>query len=288
MRYASWAGIAPAIMFAFLVKAPMLGQQPKLNDSTAGSPNGDQLQHGYPTGEELFAKLIEHNLRREANLKSYSVSRHYCVRDRNDKVRAELEGIMEYHAPGFKQFKVSSEHGSLIVRKLVFHGIMESEMDASMGKSHRDSSITPANYILDVVGEEIVDGHLCLVANATPRRKDKYLFEGKVWVDRIDFAIVKIEGRPARNPSFWVKKVEIVRRYQKIGDFWLPLRDETVSQVRIVGKGTLTIDHQDYRVLPSDESEVRNNERNTEPVLPAAMLGGGGPQGNAAHAPVNP
>src|SRR5579885_1367413 len=270
MRCAAWAGIAAITTFGFILNATGLGPQARLSGNPAESPREDQLQQGYPTGEELFAKLVEHNLRREANLKYYSVSRHYCVRDRNDKVRAELEGVMEYHAPGFKQFKVSSERGSSIVRRLVFGGIIDSETDASNGRSHRDSSITPANYILDVVGDEIVDGHPCLVAKATPRRKDKYLFEGKVWVDRIDFAIVKIEGKPARNPSFWVKKVEIVRRYQKIVECWLPLRDETVSQVRIVGKGTLTIDHQDYRILPSDESEVRNNERNTDSVLPAA------------------
>ena len=89
-----------------------------------------------------------------------------------------------------------------------------------------------------------------------PLRKDKYLFEGNVWVDATDFAIVKIEGRPAKNPSFWIKQVAFVRRYQKIGDFWVPLQDVSVSEVRIVGKGTLTINHHDYRLLPTNGTKV--------------------------------
>ncbi len=271
MRCAPRAVIVSVIALGFLVNVAKPGQQPELQGNIAGSPGEDQLRQGYPTGEMLLAKVVEHNQRREANLEYYSESRHYCVRDKNDKVRAELDAIVEYHAPGSKQFRVISEDGSLIVRKLVFHGIMESETDASKGKSHRDSSITPSNYFLEVVGEEKVDGHRCFVAKATPRRKDKYLFEGKVWVDGRDFAIVKIEGTPAKNPSFWVKKVVIVRRYQKIGDFWLPLRDETVSQVRIVGKGTLTIDHQAYRIFSSHESRFHENERKPEPVPSAAQ-----------------
>ncbi len=288
MKCAAWAGVAAITTFGFIVNAAGLGQQARLRGNPAESPREEPPQKGYPTGEELFAKVIEHNLRREANLKYYSVSRHYCVRDRNDRVRAELDGVMEYHTPGPKRFKVISARGSSIVRRLVFGGIIDSETEASTGQTRRDSSITPLNYVLEVVGEEVVDGHPCLVAKATPRRKDKYLFEGKVWVDRIDFAVVRIEGKPARNPSFWVKKVEIVRRYQKVGGFWFPLRDETVSQVRIVGKGTLTIDHQNYRVLPSDESEVRRNQRNTESVPPAAQHTDGGPEGEVAQISVNP
>lgn len=271
MRCTARAVIAPAIILGFLVNLAKPGQQPDLTGSNAGSPGEVQLRQGYPTGEILLAKVVEHNQKREANLKFYSEVRHYSVRDKNERVRAELDAVVEYRAPGSKQFQVISERGSSIVRRLVFQGIMESETDASKGKSHRDSSITTANYILEVVGEENVEGHQCFVAKAIPRRKDKYLFEGKVWVDATDFAIVRIEGTPAKNPSFWVKKVVIVRRYQKIGDFWLPLRDETVSQVRIVGKGTLTIDHQQYRILSSHESKFPDNGRKSEPVHSAAQ-----------------
>jgi hypothetical protein len=61
-------------------------------------------------------------------------------------------------------------------------------------------------------------------------------------------AVVRIEGRPAANLSFWIKRADFVREYQKVDGFWLPLKDETLVQVRFYGKKVVTIDHRDYFV----------------------------------------
>lgn len=107
-------------------------------------------------------------------------------------------------------------------------------------------AITPANYTLELLGEQQVGPYRCILARATPKRKDKYLFEGKVWIDMEDFAVVRITGHPAKKLSFWIERVEFVRKYQKIGGFWLPQKDETRVQVRMYGQKVLTIDHQNY------------------------------------------
>ena len=39
-----------------------------------------------------------------------------------------------------------------------------------------------------------------------------------------------------------------MRRYQRIGDFWLPAQDETLVHVRLYGKKILTIHHGGYVV----------------------------------------
>jgi len=52
-----------------------------------------------------------------------------------------------------------------------------------------------------------------------PKRKDKYLFEGKIWIDAEDFAVVKIAGHPAKKPSFWITRADFVRQYQRIDGF---------------------------------------------------------------------
>ena len=83
---------------------------------------------------------------------------------------------------------------------------------------------------------------------AIPKRKDKYLFEGKIWIDAQDYAVVRIEGHPAKRLSFWIERANLVREYQRIDGFWVPQRDETFVQVRLYGKKVLTIDHQDYAV----------------------------------------
>ena len=175
---------------------------------------------------------------------------------------AEEEVRVEYQAPDHKTFVTESEKGSTLARDLVLKRLIESESETSAGRAHRDSSIKPANYELSVLGEQDVGRYHCLVVEAHPRRKDKDLFEGKIWVDTKDFAIVRIAGQPALKLSFWVTRADFVRQYQKIGDFWLPAKDETFVHVRLYGKKILTIDHREYAI--NDRAGGSTTDRTTE------------------------
>lgn len=207
------------------------------------------------TGDELFEKLIEHNRLRDLHLEHYSATRTYKVTNPSGKVYAEEVVSVAYHAPDHKSFAITKESGSRLVRDMVLKRLLESESETSSGQAHHDSSIKPANYSFSLIKEEDIGPHHCFVARAIPNRKDKYLFEGDVWIDSQDYAIVKIAGHPARSPSFWIERVDFVRRYQKIGEFWLPARDETVVQVRLYGKKILTIDHQNYVINEGDTAD---------------------------------
>jgi hypothetical protein len=122
--------------------------------------------------------------------------------------------------------------------------------------------ITPENYTLELLGEQQVGPYRCFLTRATPKRTDKYFFEGMVWIDTQDYAVVRITGHPAKKVSFWIERVNFVREYQKIEGFWLPLKDETHAQVRMYGQKILTIDHQDYTLtgIRKTEESVQNNE----------------------------
>jgi outer membrane lipoprotein-sorting protein len=200
------------------------------------------------TEEKIFAELMAHNQLRAEGLMEYTSTRTYQVSDPKGKVHAQEVGRMEYRAPGQKTFIVTSEQGSGIIRRLALNPLIASEIQTAAGKEHHDSAITPANYSLQLLGEQQLGSRRCLVVQAFPKRVDKYLFEGKVWIDTQDYAVVRIEGRPAASLSFWIKRADFVREYQKVDGFWLPQRDETVVQVRLYGKKLLTIDHQDYIV----------------------------------------
>ena len=199
-------------------------------------------------GDQIFADLVRHNEIRNAGLREYSAVRTYAVSDLNGKVRAKETVRMDYVAPDKKTFVTIAEEGSSVVRHLVLNRLMESEASASAGQDRRDSSISPANYTFRLLGEEDLGPHRCFVVEALPRRKDKYLFEGKIWIESQDFAVVRIAGHPAKNPSFWIKRADFVRQYEKIGDFWLPARDQTFVEVRLYGKKILSIDHHIDRV----------------------------------------
>ena len=125
---------------------------------------------------------------------------------------------------------------------------MESEAESASGQQHRDSSLKPANYTFHLIGEQDIGPYHCIVAEAVPKRKDKYLFEGRIWIDVQDFAVVRIAGHPAKKLSFWINRAEFVRQYQKIGEFWVPCKDQTFVDMKLYGKKVLTIDHRDYTI----------------------------------------
>ena len=195
------------------------------------------------SGEQIFADLVKHNELRNAALQQYSATRTYAVSDVTGKVHAKETVQMEYIAPDKKTFVTLDEEGSVMVRHLVLNRLMESEVSTAAGQDHHDSSITPANYSFRLLGEEDLGTHHCFVVDALPKRKDKYLFEGKVWIDSREFAIVKIVGHPAKNLSFWVTRADFVREYEKVNDFWLPRKDETTVDVRMYGRKILSIEH---------------------------------------------
>ncbi len=208
------------------------------------------------TEDQIFAELLAHNELRKSALADYSALRTYQVVDLQGKVHAEEVGRMEFRAPDKKTFVVTSEKGSGLIRHLALNPLIASEIETAAGKEHHDSAITPDNYSAALLGEQQVGPYHCFVLQATPKRKDKYLFEGKLWIDVEDYAVVRIEGSPARKLSFWIERADFVRQYQKIGGFWLPQRDETFVQVRLYGKKALTIDHQNYVVNGAENKEA--------------------------------
>jgi hypothetical protein len=252
--------LALATFFAITVFAvEAKGQQTNPDSQPGLSAPLEPLRPGVAESQ-LFAELEAHNQRRKSALLDYTVLRTYQVVDLKGKVHAEEIGQMEFRAPDEKRFVLTSEGGSGVVRRMALHPLISSEIETAAGKQHHDSSITPANYSLDLLGEQQVGPYHCFVAQAVPKRKDKYLFEGKLWIDADDYAVVRIEGHPAKKLSFWIERADFVRQYQKIGGFWLPQRDQTLVQVRLYGKKMLTIDHQNY---------VVNASRNQGAVQPA-------------------
>lgn len=207
------------------------------------------------SANEIVSRVLAENKRRNERLPNYSVTRTYQIETPEGKLAAQTVVRMDYRAPDAKTFEKTSEKGSGIVRHLVFDRLMDSESESSTGKEHKDSALTPANYDFRFAGVEDIGPYHCFVLEVAPKRKDKYLFEGKIWIDSHDFAVARIEGHPAKKPSFWVNRADFVREYQKVDEFWLPLRDETQVEVKIYGKRVLTIEHGPY-VLPSESQRA--------------------------------
>ena len=112
-----------------------------------------------------------------------------------------------------------------------------------------------------MVGQEILETGPAYVLSVTPKTANKYLIDGKIWVNANDYSIVRIEGQPAKNPSFWVRSVHFVHTYQKVGQFWFASSTRTTSGIRIFGESQLTIDNSDYALNPPADRMAQANDQ---------------------------
>ena len=265
-RATSHTKLVLSLAAATLMAIAMFAAEVKAQTSGEGLPNlearVEPLKPGV-TESRVLAELAAHNEERKAALHDYTVLRTYQVVDLKGKVHAEEIGRMEFFSPDKKAFTLTSESGSGLVRHMALNALINSEIEAAAGKEHRDSAISTDNYSLNLLGEQQLGPYHCFVAEAVPKRKDKYLFEGRVWIDANDYSVVRIEGHPATKLSFWIQRADFVRQYQKIDGFWLPERDETLVHVRLYGKKILKIEHRNYVVNTDQTTNARSTVRET-------------------------
>ena len=101
------------------------------------------------------------------------------------------------------------------------------------------SAVTSQNYDLRGLEAAAEPGLVKLLVR--PKRRDVSLVDGAVFVTEDEADLVRVEGRLAKNPSFWTKRVDVVRRYERIGGMRVPIRLDSVAQVRLAGTSTLSM-----------------------------------------------
>jgi hypothetical protein len=218
-----------------------------------------------PSAEGVVARMIQLDAKRQSQLTGYTAIRRYVAV--NKKRHAEMVVRVECGSDGAKQFTVLSEDGSGSIRKHVFQKLLSEETEASRRGTRNGTRLTPANYDFQIVGQETLESGQAYVLQVSPKTPNKYLINGKIWVDTTDYSIVRIEGQPARNPSFWVHDVHFVHTYQKVGQFWFASSTDTTSQVRIFGDSELTIETADYQLNPPHQANTSSIELNSEARL---------------------
>ena len=188
-----------------------------------------------PSAADVVVKMIEHDNQRLAALHGYTAARRYVLDNPRHHKRAEMLVRVRCVEDGSKEFQTVSESGWGTARNHVFPKLLESESEASLPGVRERSRITPENYSFEMVGKEYINGRPAYIIAIAPKTPNKYLIEGRIWVDVDEYAIVRIEGKPAKSPSFWIKSVHFVHTYQKSGSFWFPASDHSVTDARILG-----------------------------------------------------
>ncbi len=207
-----------------------------------------------PSADAVVIKMTELDAQRQSELSGYTAVRRYVAV--NKKRRAEMLVRVTCARDGSKKFSVISEDGSGTIRKHVFYQLLKEEEEASRRGTRNSTRITPDNYDFQIIRQERLESGPAYVLAIKPKTANKYLIDGNIWVDAADYAIVRIQGQPARNPSFWIHNVQFVHAYQKVHQFWFAASTHTTSQVRFFGPSELTIETSSYSLSPPKEASL--------------------------------
>jgi hypothetical protein len=206
------------------------------------------------TTQQVVRNLVGRNLERAQALRAYHGTRTYRVEYHGfpGTRSAEMVVDVKYQAPGTKEFTIRSETGSKMIIDKVFKKLLEAEQDALAVEVQRRTALNSDNYEFTMVGYESTPLEAMYVLLVEPKTKDKFLYRGRIWVDAEDFAVVRLQAEPAKNPSFWTKNSELEQVYMKVGDFWLPARNHSISSIRLGGRAELTILYTDYQITAAN------------------------------------
>ena len=225
------------------------------------------------SADEIAHRMVEHESRRMQSMYGYTAIRHYHFLNPGHKTEADMVVRATVTRSGAKSFEVLSQHGSPAVSRFIFTRMLQTEQEAARPEVLEANRIVPANYSFELIGVDQVAGRSAYVLRATPRVRTKYLIEGRVWIDTRDFAIVRIEGAPAKTPSFWTKSVHFVHTYKQEGPFWLAAADHSETDARIFGITKVDIEYVSYALNPPDVQRRANGNEARQPVVfPSAFV----------------
>jgi hypothetical protein len=184
------------------------------------------------------AEAAEHSMRRflaqSEALHPYKAIRR--LEARNGDTVGWLEAQTTY-APGTGfTYAVTAEGGSSQVRSKVLRAILDAERDLMSTDEQARSTLAPHNYEFQAAG---VDANGLANVLLSPKRKESALIAGTLFLRPVDGDPVRLQGRLAKSPSFWIKRVDIVRTYDRIGGVAMPVALESNAQVRIFGDASL-------------------------------------------------
>jgi hypothetical protein len=151
---------------------------------------------------------------------------------RNDKfdMSAWMDVWTEIDASGFR-YRVVAEEGSDYIRSRVFREALEAERRMWESDTPGKASLTPANYTFEDRGQ--ADGLASLLVK--PRRKDVLLIDGAIFLRPDDGELLRMAGELAKPPSFWTRRVRIVREFQRFAGVRMPVSLDAVANIRFFG-----------------------------------------------------
>jgi hypothetical protein len=175
-----------------------------------------------------------------------------------------LEAWTELDNEEFR-YRIVSERGSDYLRNKVLRAVLQREQELiAAGRADR-VALTEENY--EFSGEETAhDGYRYV--QIKPRRKEVTLVDGRMVLSP-EGDLLRVEGRLAKNPSFWTSQVNVIRHFATIDGVRVPVSTESIAKVKFAGESRLDI-FNDYEsingrsVSVSDRKTLASASRRTD------------------------
>ena len=217
----------------------------------------DQFPRGAETALERF--LISE----EPGLRSYRARRYLRAENPRFHARGDLEAITELTEDGTFHYQIRSESGSRHVRDRVLRPVLRDEAALWRMGELRRNALTEENYTFEPGPDApAVDEVRVLIK---PRRRDVLLVDGALFLSAGDGDLRRVEGRLSKNPSFWTYRVDVVRRYARVGGVRVPVATEAVAHLRVAGRSEFSMAYE-YESINGRPVETAN-----DPAIRAAV-----------------
>jgi hypothetical protein len=177
----------------------------------------------------------------DRSLISYSAFRRLEAVSRGGKMQASLKARTTLDPQNGFQYEVLEEHGSGLIRSKVLRAALEAEREAKRRDQAVRGALTEANYTF-TAAEITPEGWLRVTIH--PRRKDTLLVEGSILLTHDEADLIRVEGLLVKRPSFWMRRVEIVRSYRRIAGVRVPIAMGSTADVLFGGKSTFSMDYE--------------------------------------------
>lgn len=204
--------------------------------------------------EQVVANLVAMDLKRAHALNAFQGTQLYWLEYHGfgGTRSAEMTVDVKYRSPNTKEFTIQSATGSQLIIRKVFKKLLQAEKQAMEAGAQRRDAMNYDNYDFTLMGHDSTPSGSMYVLGVKPKSREMFLYRGRIWVDAKGFAVARLEAQPARNPSFWIKHIEIEEVYTQVGDFWLPVSSHSIAKIRFGGRAVLTIQYKNYEITSAD------------------------------------
>jgi hypothetical protein len=164
------------------------------------------------------------------------------------KMNGKLSALRRVSALGRITYEKLRFEGDGTVKKQIINRYLSAEAEAQEDPS-LSVPLTPENYNFKYKGKVQLDGRQAHLFEVSPKRKRRGAFRGQLWVDAATFLRVQESGYLVKSPSFMLKKVAFVRKYEIRGGIAVPRQEQSFVDVRLgVGRAEMTIDFSNFAI----------------------------------------